>query len=450
MSLVVWAALALTPAAAYAQAQAHVRFAISAQDLGTALTELARQGGREIYFQADLTRGKRSGPLEGELTVEQALRRLLSGSGLTWRIDSRGSIVVEGDPPASPSVGRADRNGGVDAADLTEVIVTAQKRSELLADVPESVTVLSAETLERLQAYNFQDYLSRVPGLSLDSNTAGVSRLTLRGINTGGVGSTVAIYVDEVPFGSSSGLANGELLAGDFDTFDVSRIEVLRGPQGTLYGASSLGGLLKFVTNPPSTKGFEARMQAGVDNITGGGLGYSASGVVNAPLSDILAIRASGFYRFDTEFIDSIGNNPIASLTDPNINDAKVYGGRVSGLFAPRDKFSVRLTALLQNIHSGAPNNYEGDPVTLAPLYGGLVQSQYQSEFTDIAYRLYSGTVNWDLGPVNLLSSTSYGALDQKFHVDLAVAAAPLATFFFGDPVTRPLSAILDQETKTD
>ena len=84
----------------------------------------------------------------------------------------------------------------------------------------------------------------------------------MRGINTGGVASTVGIYVNDVPFGSSSGLANGAILSGDFDTFDMARIEVLRGPQGTLYGASSLGGVIKYVANAPSTEGFEADSRA--------------------------------------------------------------------------------------------------------------------------------------------------------------------------------------------
>ena len=94
-----------------------------------------------------------------------------------------------------------------------------------------------------------------LPGLSearsrpqLDQSNPGEGRLILRGLNTGGVASTVAIYVDETPFGSSTGLVNGGVLAGDFDTFDVARVEVLRGPQGTLYGSNALGGVIKFVT----------------------------------------------------------------------------------------------------------------------------------------------------------------------------------------------------------
>ena len=123
------------------------------------------------------------------------------------------------------------------------IVVTAQKRPQVLIDVPQAITVVSGATLENQQATNFQDYLKLVPGLQLNQDNPGEGRLILRGLNTGGVASSVAVYLDETPFGSSSGLVNGGVLAGDFDTFDVSRIEVLRGPQGTLYGASSLGGL---------------------------------------------------------------------------------------------------------------------------------------------------------------------------------------------------------------
>ena len=134
-----------------------------------------------------------------------------------------------------------------------EIVVTAQKRSQTLIDVPQSVSVVSGATLEQQGATNFADYLKNVPSLQLVQGTPGQGRLVLRGINTGGVASTVAVYVDETPFGSSTGLANGSELAGDFDSFDIARIEVLRGPQGTLNGASSLGVLLKFVTNAPTT-----------------------------------------------------------------------------------------------------------------------------------------------------------------------------------------------------
>ena len=150
----------------------------------------------------------------------------------------------------------------VEVQRLEEIIVTAQKREERLRDVPQSVTALTAQSIERLQVNDFSDYVTRVPGLTADTSQPGSTRLTLRGLNAGGVASTIGTYVDETPFGSSSGLANGAVLAPDLDPFDVERIEVLRGPQGTLYGASTLGGLLKFVTRAPSPEELEFRVQA--------------------------------------------------------------------------------------------------------------------------------------------------------------------------------------------
>src|SRR5678810_995455 len=156
---------------------------------------------------------------------------------------------------------------------LDEIVVTAQKVSQSVVDVPMSISVLGGDDLERTQSLNIQDYVKLVPGLQLTQATPGFGRLSLRGINTGGVASTVGVYVDETTFGSSSGLANGAILTGDFDTFDVARVEVLRGPQGTLYGASSLGGVVKFVTALPSTSHLELRAQAGIEDTRFGEVG---------------------------------------------------------------------------------------------------------------------------------------------------------------------------------
>ena len=354
----------------------------------------------------------------------------------------------------------------VELDELEEVVVTAQKREQVLADIPMSITVLKGSMLEQQQAIDFQDLTALIPGFSVTGSTPGVTRITLRGINTGGVASTVGVYYDEVPFGSSSGLANGAILSGDFDTFDLARIEVLRGPQGTLYGASSLGGVLKYIPNAPSTEGFEGRVKGGIETVHHGGLGYSGTAVINAPLSDTFAIRISGFYRYNDGFIDSIGDNPIPSLTEPGVNIVdgtivknklnanETFGGRVAALWEPNDDFSLNLTAMIQDIDSDAPNQIEADPVTLKPLNGEYVQNRYQDEFTDISYQVYSATMDWDFGPASVQSITSWGDFKQDFQVDAALGIAltggpPLASlisFLFG----TPLSAVLPQRTATD
>ena len=247
--------------------------------------------------------------------------------------------------------------------------MTAQKRTQVLIDVPQSVTVVSGETLENLQATNFQDYLKLVPGLQLDQSNPGEGRLIIRGLNTGGVASTVATYLDETPFGSSTGLVNGGVLAGDFDVFDVARIEVLRGPQGTLYGASSLGGLMKFVTNEPNTTRVEARGRVSLEDTKGGDLGYRAQAVVNVPLERHDRDPRIGqlpqgrrLHRFNGDtYLTPLGD-PVTSDDENNINGVKSYGGRASILFKPSDVFDLRLSANLQNIRTKNATIVESDP----------------------------------------------------------------------------------------
>jgi iron complex outermembrane receptor protein len=331
--------------------------------------------------------------------------------------------------PQPPSVIPAPMNDAEDQPD--EIIVTAQKRSQVLIDVPQSITVVTGKALEAQHANSFQDYLKLVPGLQLDQDTPGEGRLILRGVNTGGVASTVGVYVDETPFGSSSGLVNAAVLAGDFDTFDVNRIEVLRGPQGTLYGASSLSGVIRFVTNAPSTDGFQARGRVGLDNVKDGELGYSTNLMINAPLGPKVAFRASGTYRKNPGFIDSIGTG--GSDVDKNINDSTSFGGRASLLFKPSDSASIRLSAIAQNINVDAPTIIEADPVTLKPLHG-LSQSQFVPQFADIRYRVYNATGVLDLGFADLTSSTSYGKQLQRLRSDFTFALSPLIEAIFGVP----------------
>ena len=330
------------------------------------------------------------------------------------------------------------------------IVVTAQKRTQLLVDVPQSISVVSGETLELQQATNFQDFLNLVPGLQLDQSTPGAGRLILRGLNTGGVASAVAVYVDETPFGSSSALVNGGVLAGDFDTFDIARIEVLRGPQGTLYGASSLGGVLKFVTNDPNPTRVEGRVRGSVETTDGGEMSYHGNAMVNLPLGETLAFRVSGFYNKNGGFIDSVGTSgvsfttPVTSDVAQNINGVESYGGRASLLFKPSDVFDIRLTAHFQNIRADAPSLVESDPNTLKTLYGRPTQSRFAESFTNIDYRVYNGLLNYDFGGATLTSSSSYSTQKQTFRDDATFNLSGLVRFFLGAPAN---DFFLDQNT---
>ena len=323
-------------------------------------------------------------------------------------------------------------------ADNENIVITATKRPQVLLDVPQSVSVVSGANLEAQHATNFQDYLKLVPGLQLNQDTAGEGRLIIRGLNTGGVASTVGVYVDESPFGSSSGLVNGAVLAGDFDTFDLNRIEVLRGPQGTLYGASSLGGVLRFVTNAPSTAGLEARGRFEMQAVDNGDVGPLLNAMVNVPITSTIAFRASGSYRKDPGFINSIGTsapdpfgNILTAKQAQGINDDRVYGGRASLLFRPSSTATIRLTAIAQNVDANNPTVIEADPVTLRPVHG-LVQSQYVPQFSNLKYRLYNATGTFDLGFADLTTSTTYSKQDQKLRNDLTFPLSGLIAMFIG------------------
>jgi outer membrane receptor protein involved in Fe transport len=317
-----------------------------------------------------------------------------------------------------------------DEPEVQQVMVTAQKRPQSTLDVAQSVSVISGETLEREQASTFADYLKLVPSLQLVQSTPGEGRLVMRGLDTGGVASTVAVYMDETPFGSSSGLVNGAVLAGDFDTFDMARVEVLRGPQGALYGASSLGGLLKFVTNAPETDHFLMRVRAGAAAVDGGKVAYRSNLVVNTPISDTLAFRASGSYTKEPGFIDSIGTEGSDRAND--INKSRNYGGRASLLYTPSKDFSVRLSTVAQNIEVDAPSTVESDPQTLATLYGRPTQSQFVPQFHNVKYRVYNATLNWNMGWANLTSSTSSSTQKQTYRDDATYNLSGLIEGAFG------------------
>ncbi|TGX54006.1 TonB-dependent receptor [Sphingomonas gei] len=317
-----------------------------------------------------------------------------------------------------------------------EIVVTAQKREQTLLEIPQSISVVSAERLERQQATSFVDYAALVPGLSLQQGNPGETRVVLRGINTGGASPTTAIYIDETPFGASTGQANGAVLAGDIDPFDLERVEVLRGPQGTLYGANSLGGVIKFITVAPRLGEFEGKVQAGVETVTDGDMGWNGNAVINVPIASIAALRVSGFYREQGGFIDTLG------IAREKANDVTSYGGRASLLVKPSDNFSVRLTAIAQNIRANSRAAFDADPITLKPqatdpttgasTEGRLTRAQYYPDQNDVDYRNYNGTIDWDLGFASLVSATSYSKTIQHEVTDASYQLAGIGDAFFG------------------
>jgi outer membrane receptor protein involved in Fe transport len=333
--------------------------------------------------------------------------------------------------PADASV--ADSGTNVQkTVTLEEVVVTAQKREERLIDVPQSVSVLSAADIARTGATQFRDFANTIPGLSFTTLGPGSTTIALRGVTTGSnPGATVGIYVDEVPYGTSSNFALATDFSLDVGLFDLDRVEVLRGPQGTLYGASTMGGLLKYVTRQPDASRFGASVQTGLSQTEHGGLNYNLAASVNGPVvEDKFAIRASGFESRDGGYIDNVTRG------DKDVNNSDIYGGRLDLLFAPTEALSIRVNGFLQNISRDgqalADYTFADTPVS-----GSLNQRRVLPETFDQRFRLASGTISYTLDQATLTSISSYQEAHGTSLNDRTASFLPAFNAAFG-----PLSAV--------
>lgn len=288
-----------------------------------------------------------------------------------------------------------------------EIIVTAQKRSQRLQDVPASVSVVSTRDLTKEGVVKFADYATRVPGMAVSAVRGGQAQVTLRGITTGASqpGSATGYYIDEAPVGSVNAFTGGSATTPDLDPSDLARIEVLKGPQGTLYGSNALGGLLRFITADPDFNAVHVNASAGISQVSHGDTGYALRGMVNVPvIGDSVVAHVSGFTRRDPGYIDNV--EPRTGGKDVNSN--RISGGRA--LVAAKITSDVRLdlSAIMQDTRANASNVEDVDAATLEPLYGHLKQRRYADESARVKFYLYNATLRANVGKINLLSSTTF------------------------------------------
>jgi outer membrane receptor protein involved in Fe transport len=298
-----------------------------------------------------------------------------------------------------------------------EVVVTANKRAERIQDVAMSDSAVTNAQLERTQSLDLQDIATQVAGLNLvQGGEFGYgTRLILRGLNTGGAGAEVATVVDDLPLSFSSAVSQGAFLASDFEPYDMSRIEVLRGPQGTLYGATAEGGLIKYVTTAPDTRGFHGGLEIGAQGVEKGGVAPSEKGYLNIPLFDTAALRVSGYYEELPGWIsDRLDGHS-------RTNDLRRSGARAQFLWKPTNDLTVRLFAMYQSRKSGAPDNIEASssfgPNRFAPL-AGLNNNTYIPNYQGNNSELYGVNLEDDLHFARVQSITSYGEIHQSFGSD--------------------------------
>lgn len=307
----------------------------------------------------------------------------------------------------------------------SEVIVTANKRAENVRTVAAAVSVVKGDSLVLQKREQLVDYVANMPGVTVNSmGSAGQSSITVRGIPPLTTGSKVATYIDEAPLGSSGIWAAQSAFQLDLLPFDLDRIELLRGPQGTLYGASAMGGLLKYVLLTPNTHRFEGEAGVDLSAVDGAGqTGETVQGRVNLPIKDdVLAVSLSGFYESTPGYIDNVYDGR------SDVNPNRRYGGRAALVFKPTDTLTIKLNALSQSIDSrdDATISLLNPDQAVQPdgsilVRGGKSPGRLSEDKAFLApFRsdvdFYSGTVDWNPGAVDFISATSWSH-DQIVHV---------------------------------
>ena len=436
---------------------------IPAEELGSALETVAKDYDFQVLYRTEIVKDLRTQGAVGALTSDEVLTKVLSGTGLTYKyLDSNTVTIMQAPAGAAEQSASDSSNGGgkissqdfrvaqVDRgansqsspvgsnvsgtpqnenkAGLEEIIVTATKRAERLQDVPMAASVISGAQLIATQATTLQDVANATPGLQLVSGSPVTNELVIRGVSVGaGINTSVATYVDEVPYSSEGPFAFSTGLAPDLDTFDLARIEVLRGPQGTLYGANALGGLLKYVTNAPDPSGFSASVLTGVSSVDHSGqTGWETHGMVNLPLGNEAALRIVADDTYFPGYID----DPSRGVTD--INGIRRDGARASFLWAPSQDFSIRLSANYQKLTAGDTGTEDLSIATLKPLFGDLTQERDIGQPLSTTSQIYNATINWNLDFGSLVSSTSYSETHPAIQSDETPELGALTPLFFG------------------
>jgi len=304
---------------------------------------------------------------------------------------------------------------------IEEVIVTAQKREQAVQDIPISIFAVTGDTLEQAGINSLEGIRDIAAGLEIVSVSPGAVQIAMRGVTnlSGTIESTAAVgyYLDETPVSSFA------TAMPEFAMWDANRVEVLRGPQGTLFGEGSMGGTIRVITNKPDSSDFYGRVQAEVSTVDGGETGWAGRGVVNIPLAeDTLALRLT------LSHIDQGGWVEVPDIDEKDTNAIQSTDLRAALRWTPSDKLTVDLSYMYQDLE--LDNTFgQTSPGVLDPQdqlsYAGPV-GQLSTEASD--YDLFNLTIDYDLGFASLVSATSSFNQDRSWLDDLA----PQMPLFFG------------------
>jgi len=440
-----------------------VRFNIEAQVVGSALIEFSKQSDIQVVISPEADSTKITGPLYGTLSARTALETLLKNTGLTYSaVDDSVSVTPLSSSKSASAAGRASRLAATNVstgpqslngrsnqeASIEQVVVTAQKRTEKLMDVPASITAVGGERLEWLQVNSLSDLANYVPGMSvIGGGVPGSRDIILRGLNTSyanaTVGATVGTYIDDVPIGLSGPVGRGAQYGADLQPYDIERVEVLKGPQGTLYGANTLGGLVKYVTRAPDLTAFDANLGTALEYTDNtGSPNWDAHGYVNFPIvADTFAVRLSAYKKGDAGYIDNVG------IGDKNANSVQQQGGRLTALWKVNAAFSVRAQALYERASTANVTAVSMNGVTGQPLYGQLVLSTQFPEPYRQETQNDSLSINWDLGFATLTSATGWSKIywtrAEDFSIPYGSFCAPIPAYGLQGCVDYPFANAL-------
>jgi iron complex outermembrane recepter protein len=416
-----------------AEATGDLTAQIPGQPLAAALSAYAQQTGLQLVYASELAHGKSSKGAPAGLTPKRALAQLLEGTGLQFEFLNERSVRIfaAGNPLRQHSTSSPEASAIV----LEEVLVTANKREEPLSTVPMSVSVLSSENLQAWGITSIDGIASRTPGIEYDfSSQFGAGTLTniaLRGIRSNTGQSTTALYIDDVP-----------IHAWHVDTtftnlfpvaFDLARVEVLRGPQGTLFGTGAEGGAIRFITNAPSTTRFDGLCQAEISATEHGDPSFQVGAAAGGPLiNGHLGARVAAWYQSEGGFVNRVDPFTLATV-DGNANRKALASFRVALALVPEEAVRVLPSYTYQShdIHdSPSFYLYLSSPGKGTRLNGKLLRQPATDRFS-----LGTLKVEADVGTATLVSVTSYLDRTSSATVDQTNQAGVAFFGGFGNPL---------------
>jgi iron complex outermembrane recepter protein len=332
--------------------------------------------------------------------------------------------------------------GSASDSELAEIIVTASRRSESIQNVPSTVTALTAGTLDQINARDLNDFAGFVPGLSFGSTGASSNLLVIRGITTGSqLSSATGVYLDDIPIGASTSNGVG-YQSLNINAFDLNRIEVLNGPQGTLYGATSLGGTIKYIPNAPSLSSFGVDVGAQVAFTEHGHIDHAYTGMANLPIGDIAAVRVDGYQVYDSGY----AKDPVFGRD--NQGWSRSEGGRIALLLKPSDDLDITLRASTQHIPSESADVAFRNATTHQPTYGTYDQAYPTFQPSNYSLTLFSAAINYDTPWAKLSSITGLQTNNGTSLTDNSLTYNAALGGAFGIALNDPFSLYVNTTTK--